>query len=156
MAQPSEKTWLKIGEVARKLDIAVETIRMYEREGLLLIEKTKAGQRVFNENDLHWISCIRRLIKEQGLNLEGIRRMLALMPCWELRPCSEEERKNCPAYSGSTRPCWMIKVELSETCRTFNCRDCTVYQSASRCENLKLLLRKQAEMAEGGEPRAEG
>jgi MerR family transcriptional regulator/heat shock protein HspR len=143
MAETNTKAWLKIGEAARQLDLAVETIRMYEREGLLLVHKTATGQRLFDESDVHWIGCIRRLIKEKGLNLEGIRRLLALIPCWELRPCSEEERKNCPAYLGGTRPCWMMKADLSENCRTFNCRDCQAYQIASHCDNLKTLLRKQ-------------
>ncbi len=135
-----EKNFFKIGQVARKLDVAVETIRMYEREGLLLVAKTKSGQRLFNEDDLHWISCIRRLIREQGLNLEGIRRLLALLPCWELRPCSEEERKNCPAFYGTLRPCWTMKSEIPASCASEDCRQCNVYRNASRCENLKELL----------------
>ncbi|MFQ5602950.1 MAG: MerR family transcriptional regulator [bacterium] len=53
MNDKSEKKWLKIGEVARNLNIAVETIRMYERSGLLIPEKTKTGQRLFNEMDVH-------------------------------------------------------------------------------------------------------
>ncbi len=140
MAEMTSKAWLKIGEVARQLDLAVETIRMYEREGLLLAHKTATGQRLFDESDVHWIGCIRRLIKEKGLNLEGIRRLLALIPCWELRPCSEGERKNCPAYFGGTRPCWMMKADLSENCQASDCRDCQVYQIASHCDNLKTLL----------------
>jgi MerR family transcriptional regulator/heat shock protein HspR len=90
------------------------------------------------------------LIKDQGLNLEGIRRMLALMPCWALRPCSEEERKKCPAYLDATQPCWMIKAELAGNCPTIDCRECIVYQSASHCENLKALLRNQPEQVEAG------
>jgi MerR family transcriptional regulator, heat shock protein HspR len=144
MAETMSKAWLKIGEVARQLDLAVETIRMYEREGLLLAHKTATGQRLFDESDVHWIGCIRRLIKEKGLNLEGIRRLLALIPCWELRPCSEEERKNCPAFLNATLPCWMIKSQLSPKCQTSNCRDCPVYQSASHCDNLKALMRQQS------------
>lgn len=142
MAEIKSKSWLKIGEVARQLNLAVETIRMYEREGLLLAHKTATGQRLFDESDVHWIGCIRRLIKERGLNLEGIRRLLSLIPCWELRPCSAAERKNCPAFLNATLPCWMIKPQLSEECRAFNCRDCPVYQSASHCDNLKVLLQK--------------
>ncbi|RMF56226.1 MAG: MerR family transcriptional regulator, partial [Calditrichaeota bacterium] len=69
------KQWYRIGEVARKLDIAVETIRMYEREGILLIEKTATGQRIFTNEDLNWLRCIRKLIKEERLNIEGIRRL---------------------------------------------------------------------------------
>lgn len=138
-----KKAPFKIRQVAAKLDIAVETIRMYEREGLLLSAKTATGQRLFDDADVHWIGCIRRLIKEKGLNLEGIRRLLALVPCWELRPCSEDERKNCPAYLGATVPCWMIKSELSGNCQSANCRECPIYQSASQCDNLKMLIRKQ-------------
>ena len=134
------KQGLKIGQVARKLNIAVETIRMYEREGLIVLEKTETGQRIFYEEDLHWLSCIRRLIKEEGLNIEGIRRLLALLPCWELRPCSIEERKQCPAFTGALKPCWTMKSDIPVSCRAENCRACAVYQNASNCENLKVLL----------------
>ena len=140
--KPKKKPVLKIGQVARKLDIAVETIRMYEREGLIILEKTETGQRLFYDEDLHWLICIRRLIKDEGLNIEGIRRLLALLPCWELRPCSLEERRQCPAYTGALKPCWMIKSQIPVSCRAENCRECPVYQNASRCENLKALLFK--------------
>jgi len=136
----TEQKWYKIGEVARKLDIAVETIRMYEKEGIFLAEKTQTGQRMFNEADVIWLSCIRRLIKEQGLNLAGIRRLLALMPCWALRPCTDEERENCPAYRGAIVPCWLMKSEIPESCRAENCRVCNVYRNASKCDNLKVIF----------------
>ncbi|RMD97868.1 MAG: MerR family transcriptional regulator [Calditrichaeota bacterium] len=136
----AEPKFFKIGQVARQLNIAVETIRMYEREGLLIPEKTKSGQRLFNHEDIHWISCIRRLVKDEGLNLEGIRRLLALLPCWEIRPCTQQEWSQCPAYFGATRPCWTIKSEIPLSCRAENCRECPVYQSASKCDQLKSLL----------------
>ena len=134
------KQTYKIGEVARVLDIAVETIRMYEREGLLIPEKTDSGQRLFNDDDVHWISCIRRLIKEKGLNIEGIRRMLAMMPCWHLKPCASTDFENCPLAFGGVKPCWMMKSELPEICKTAECRECNVYRSAIQCENLKKLF----------------
>jgi MerR family transcriptional regulator/heat shock protein HspR len=133
---------MKIGQVAKRLNIAVETIRMYEREGLLVLMKTATGQRVFNEDDLHWISCIRRLIKEKKLNIEGIRRLLALMPCWDMKPCSLKDKKRCPAYTGVTQPCWTLKPNIPEVCRNADCRECSVYQSAFDCTNLKSLLYK--------------
>lgn len=129
----------KIGEVARTLNIAVETIRMYEHNDILLTQKTETGQRIFDENDIEWINCIRRLIKKQGLNIEGIRRLLSLIPCWELKPCSELDRKECPAYQKATRPCWAIKNETS-VCHNENCRECNVYLNALRCQNLKSVL----------------
>jgi MerR family transcriptional regulator/heat shock protein HspR len=138
--QTPPKNWYKIGEVARQLDVAVETVRMYEREGLLIPEKTDSGQRIFNDADLHWIVCIRRLIKEKGLNLEGIRRMLALMPCWHLKPCGSSDFENCPLAFGGVKPCWMLKSQLPDVCKHAECRYCKVYQSASQCENLKKLF----------------
>ena len=130
---------LKIGQVARELDIAVETIRMYEHSGLLIPQRTPSGQRQFTEHDVEWIKCIRQMVKELGLNLAGIRRILALVPCWELRPCSEEERTACPAYVGADKPCWMMLSEIPESCR-LDCRSCNVYQSTSHCTNMKSLI----------------
>ncbi len=140
MAVAETKKWLKIGEVARQLNIAVETIRMYEREGIFLAEKTASGQRVYNEADVQWLRCIRQLIKVKGLNIEGIRRLLALIPCWAMKPCTPDERENCPAYLTGERPCWMDKAQLAGNCTTENCRACTVYQAAINCTNIKLLL----------------
>jgi MerR family transcriptional regulator/heat shock protein HspR len=142
MVKASRDEALKIGQVAKLLDIAVETIRMYEREGLLIPAKTATGQRLFSEEDLHWINCIRRLIKEQGLNLAGIRRLLALMPCWEMKPCSLADRQRCPAFTGAAQPCWALKPNVPEICREADCRECQVYRSASDCTNLKTLLYK--------------
>ncbi|KAA3609253.1 MAG: MerR family transcriptional regulator [Calditrichaeota bacterium] len=136
-----EKTY-KIGEVSRQLDVAVETIRMYEREGLIVVAKTDTGQRYYNEEDVHWLNCIRSLIKNQGLNIEGIRRLLSLIPCWQIKPCSLSDREHCPAFNGAVKPCWMIKNELGGDCSTFNCRECHVYLNAHECTNLKGLLQK--------------
>ena len=131
-----------IGEIARRLGIAVETIRMYEREGVLLVRRRDNGRRVFGEADLRWLECIRRLIKEEGLNLEGIRRLVALMPCWDLRPCGEEERNQCPAFSGALRPCWTMKSQIPHSCRGKDCRECYVYRGATSCSNLKKVIHR--------------
>lgn len=140
MQDINEKQWHKIGEVARRLGIAVETIRMYETEGILIPEKTPSGQRLYNADDINWITCIRRLIKEQGMNIEGIRRMLALMPCWQLKPCTLEDPTTCTVFHKTTKPCWTMKSELPGECKDAECRNCNVYQSAIKCENIKKLL----------------
>lgn len=135
----SQQTY-KIGQVARKLEISVELIRAYEHEGILLTDKTDKGQRVFTESDIRWLRCIRRLIKEHGLNIEGIRRLLALMPCWDMRGCTESERHQCPAFHRAEKPCWLMKDSIPESCRDENCRHCSVYTQAIQCENLKSVM----------------
>ncbi len=140
MDSADKNGFYKIGQVARELGVSVELIRAYENEGLLIPERTDKGQRKYKKEDVRWITCIRRLINEQGLNIEGIRRLLALMPCWECGPCTEEEKRTCPAFLGTAKPCWMIKDKLPESCRNENCRECKVYRNAIQCENLKRVL----------------
>ncbi|MCA9731492.1 MAG: MerR family transcriptional regulator [Deferribacteres bacterium] len=137
-----ESTRYKIGEVSRKLDVAVETIRMYEREGLIVVAKTETGQRYYDDEDLKWLNCIRRLIKEQGLNIEGIRRLLSLMPCWKIRPCTIAQRESCPAFNGAIKPCWMLKDSTQCHCQDIDCRDCAIYRKAHECTNLKEILQQ--------------
>lgn len=140
MTEAVNGRWMKIGEVARRLEISVESIRMYERVGLLVSERRGKSHRVYDENDLHWLGCIRRLISEQGLNIEGIRRLMALAPCWELKPCPLVDKTICPAYQGVSQPCWSMKQQLPEECRLADCRTCKVYRTATSCDSLKPLL----------------
>lgn len=54
---------MNIGEVSKKYNISIDTIRYYEKVGLIgPISKNKSGIRVFNENDLRqveFIKCLR-------------------------------------------------------------------------------------------------
>ena len=129
----------KIGQVAEMLEISVPTLRMYEREGILIPVKSAGGTRYFSEDDVQWIRCIRRMITELGLNLEGIRRLLALIPCWELTECDKREQGVCGVSDDATRPCWMkqglpCRVERAE------CYACPAYRYSINCENLKALF----------------
>ena len=54
-----------------------QTIRKYERNGLLDPTRTPGGSRRFSENDLNKLRHIQSLLSS-GLNLEGVRRVLHL------------------------------------------------------------------------------
>ena len=54
-----------------------QTLRIYERKGLLEPSRTKGGSRRFSDTDLRRLQRINDLTAE-GLNLEGVRRVLAL------------------------------------------------------------------------------
>jgi MerR family transcriptional regulator/heat shock protein HspR len=133
-----EKTH-KIGQVAEMLGISVPTLRMYEREGLLIPIKSSGGTRYFSESDIQWIRCIRRMITELGLNLEGIRRLLALIPCGELTDCGHCEARTCDVSTDATRPCWMKDARPCKQNRT-ECYACPAYRYSVNCENLKNLF----------------
>jgi MerR family transcriptional regulator/heat shock protein HspR len=66
-----EKTYL-ISAVASKYNIHPQTLRLYEREGLLIPSRTKGNTRVYREADLKKLELILNLSREMGVNLAGI------------------------------------------------------------------------------------
>ena len=130
-----------ISNAAMLLDISVHTMRMYEREGLIIPFKKESGQRLYSDRDVERIKCIRHSIKEEKLNLQGIRKMLSLIPCWAIVKCSENDRINCHAYSSSSKPCWMINHK-DNFCAGKDCRECEVYHSFGSCESIKNKLKE--------------
>ena len=69
---------MRIGELARSLDVNVETIRYYQRIGLLeLPQKPYGGTRYYSSQDLKRLRFIRRA-QQLGFSLEDIRALLEL------------------------------------------------------------------------------
>jgi len=127
---------IKIGEVARRFGISVDLLRLYEREGLLIPLKSPKGTRYFTELDYPWIDTVLRLVREARLNFAGIRHLLALLPCWEIRGCDESRKRECNITAGASAPCWM----LQGCCSPQDCYSCAVYRSASQCKNLRAFV----------------
>ena len=129
-----------ISNAANLLDISVHTMRMYEREGLVIPFKKESGQRLYSDQDIERITCIRHSIQEEKLNIQGIRKILSLIPCWAIINCSEKDRVNCEAYSLSSKPCWMYNHQ-DNICKDIDCRECEVYHSFGTCESIKNKLK---------------
>ena len=69
---------LKIGEVAERSGVSLQTIRYYEREGLLPAPpRLESGYRMFPENTVRRVRFIKRA-QELGFTLAEIRELLAL------------------------------------------------------------------------------
>ena len=67
-----------IGEVARRADVGIDTVRYYERNDLLPApERRASGYRQYGEVDVQRLSFIRRA-KDLGFTLAQIRELLAL------------------------------------------------------------------------------
>lgn len=85
-----------IGIAARLLGLHEHTLRFYEDEGLIQPQRDpKSNRRLYSEQDLQWIQCIRELIHHAGLTAKGIRRLLDLVPCWQIKHCPEEQWRTC-------------------------------------------------------------
>lgn len=69
---------LTIGRVAKQADINLQTVRYYERRGLLSpVSRTEAGYRIFSSDSVRRIRFIRRA-QELGFSLKEIRDLLSL------------------------------------------------------------------------------
>jgi MerR family transcriptional regulator/heat shock protein HspR len=122
---------MPIGVVARKLDVSVSTVRLYEKEGLLYASRSQSGRRLYSLNDLFVASKIKRLIREHGLNFAGVRAFLSTIPCWNLRRCPEEVRPLCTAYSGQLAPCWSPET-VGCIRKEAGCSSCEVYLAVAQ------------------------
>lgn len=130
-----------ISTAANILNISVHTLRMYEREGLIIPFRKNSNQRLYSDQDLERVRCIQRTINEDKINIEGMRRVLALLPCWSIVHCSVDDRENCEFYNNHTKPCWMINHKDNK-CKDLDCRDCEVYQSFGSCASIKEKLKE--------------
>jgi MerR family transcriptional regulator/heat shock protein HspR len=61
-----------ISVVAEMFDIHPQTLRAYEREGLLRPARTEGNTRLYSQEDLERIELILRLTKDLGVNLAGV------------------------------------------------------------------------------------
>ncbi|MDH6677255.1 MerR family transcriptional regulator/heat shock protein HspR [Rhodococcus sp. LBL1] len=57
--------------------IGPQTLRLYERRGLIMPSRTGGGTRRYSEEDLYRLSRVSELV-EAGVNLTGIRQILEL------------------------------------------------------------------------------
>jgi len=129
-----------IGKAAKMIGLSVHTLRKYELNGLVLPSRNGGKQRRYSEDDLERLRCVHRAINEEKISIQGIRHMLAMVPCWALINCPEEDRKICLAYLGTGGPCWEMKHKNS-MCAALECRSCKVYAKAGTCHSLKELLK---------------
>lgn len=141
MLQKTDHPIYTISNAAKILATSVHTLRMYEREGLIIPFRKSSNQRLYSDLDLERVRCIQRTITIDKINIEGMRRVLALLPCWSIINCSEADRANCEFYSGHTKPCWMINHQ-SNTCKDQDCRECEVYSSFGTCASIKNKLKE--------------
>ncbi|SEE73528.1 MerR family transcriptional regulator [Ruania alba] len=87
---------LTIAEAARQLGLAVDTLRYYEKDGLLLrpVPRSSAGHRRYQAEDLRWIELVTRL-RATGMPIREVRRYADLV-----RAGSGNERERLELLQG--------------------------------------------------------
>ena len=74
MAKRTErgKGYYMISAVSQKYGIHPQTLRLYEREGLLKPSRTEGNTRLYSEEDLEQLETILALTRDLGVNLAGV------------------------------------------------------------------------------------
>lgn len=71
--RPEKKTkFLMISAVAERFDIHPQTLRLYEREGLIRPARSSGNTRLYDDETLRRLEIILTLTRELGVNLAGV------------------------------------------------------------------------------------
>jgi len=69
---PRKKAFYTISAVAEMYGIHPQTLRMYERQGLLKPSRSEGNTRLYTDSDLSRLDLITNLTRELGVNLAGV------------------------------------------------------------------------------------
>jgi len=66
-----------IGKFSQTVDLPIDTLRYYEKEGILKSRRNESNRRVYDSTDIKWINFIKRL-KKTGMPIKMIKKYAAL------------------------------------------------------------------------------
>jgi MerR family transcriptional regulator/heat shock protein HspR len=92
MAKRKSKGAFMISAVAEMYAIHPQTLRLYEREGLLKPSRTEGNTRLYTEQDLERLEFILTLARDLGVNISGIAIIL------QMRERMEEMQQNMQQF----------------------------------------------------------
>jgi MerR family transcriptional regulator/heat shock protein HspR len=81
-----------ISTAARLLGMHPQTLRKYERLGLVQPTRTIGSMRVYSQEELERLRVIKRLVDDAGINLAGVQRLLSIADVvHRMRPLVRED-----------------------------------------------------------------
>jgi MerR family transcriptional regulator/heat shock protein HspR len=87
----SEQDQFLISVAAEMLGMHPQTLRKYDRLGLIQPSRTVGSMRVYSRVELERLRLIKHLVDELGINLAGIKRLLAVAEVMQrIRPLMDE------------------------------------------------------------------
>jgi MerR family transcriptional regulator/heat shock protein HspR len=91
----ARKAGYMISAVAEQYQLHPQTLRLYEREGLLTPSRSDGNTRLYTEEDLERLEVILKLTRELGVNLAGVEIIL------NMREKMAEMQKQIEAFVAS-------------------------------------------------------
>jgi MerR family mercuric resistance operon transcriptional regulator len=125
---------MKIGELAKRTKVNIDTIRYYERRQLLpLPDRTMSGYRDYSESDVKRLLFIIHA-KELGFTLDEIRELLSLRSgqadCAQVRKIAESKASTIASRIKNLSRIQSVLVKLAEKCEQEGSgEDCPILKS---------------------------
>jgi MerR family transcriptional regulator, heat shock protein HspR len=89
---PTDHDLYFISMAARLLDMHPQTLRKYERLGLVSPTRTVGSMRLYSHDELERLKLIKHLVDDAGVNLAGVQRLLSIAEAVQrIRPLMREE-----------------------------------------------------------------
>lgn len=128
---------MRIGQLAKATGTSPETIRYYEREGILpTADRTDSNYRDYSPDHLAALTFVRRA-RELGFGMAQVRRLLALSDNAE-KPCGDIDRlveEQLVEVDRKIADLTLLRDELGQmlrTCKGENIGDCRIVESLGR------------------------
>ena len=100
-----------ISVAARMLGMHPQTLRKYERLGLVQPTRTIGSMRLYSREEIERLKIIKRLVEDSGINLAGVQRLLSIAEVVQrIRPLMRDEAL-------STRDARRVTHELDQLIR---------------------------------------
>ena len=97
-----------ISSVAEMYEIHQQTLRLYEREGLLKPSRTEGNTRLYTDEDLERLEIILSLARDLGVNISGIAIIL------QLRERMEEMQRQMSEFFNYVREEAMTRAHAAD------------------------------------------
>jgi MerR family transcriptional regulator/heat shock protein HspR len=94
----ADRDLLFISMAAEMLGMHPQTLRKYERLGLIQPSRTIGSMRLYSREELERLRLIKHLVDELGINLAGVQRLLVVAEVMQrIRPLMDENALNTGA-----------------------------------------------------------
>jgi MerR family mercuric resistance operon transcriptional regulator len=125
-----------IGELSRRGGVNIETVRYYEKIGMLAPPpRTGGGHRLYSDDHLKRLTFIRRS-RELGFTLDGVRNLLGLLgggyTCGEVEAAAVAHLKDIRHKIADLQRMERTLTETAAQCQGGNTRDCPILNALSK------------------------
>lgn len=87
-----------IGIASKMLQVCSATLRIWEKKSL--IKPRRIGKnRFYSQCEIDRLKEIKDLLQKEHVNIQGVKNILSIKHCWELKKCKEREKRVCPVYA---------------------------------------------------------